>query len=154
MTQLVLNERRRKENVLDDRIRVVGEFIFRIQEVVGNQGFQRMDLQFGKCPSNDGISDPLSYKFEIGRGRGANRNGGCGSLKFLKPARGEGRGRNFLDDRSRDSTRGGRILIGRSQLVGKIGFHRWWPGRIIPGPRLPSPWTRRNKRFNGQSFGH
>ena len=72
MTQLVLNERRRKENVLDDRIRVVGEFIFRIQEVVGNQGFQRMDLQFGKCPSNDGISDPLSYKFEIGRGRGAN----------------------------------------------------------------------------------
>lgn len=103
---------------------------------------------------NDGISDLLSYKFEIGRGRGANRNGGCGSLKFLKPARGEGRGRNFLDDHSQDSTRGGRILIGRSQLVGKIGFHRWWPGRIIPGPRLPSPWTRRNKRFNGQSFGH
>lgn len=44
-------------------------------------------------------------------------------LKFLKSARGGGEGRNFLDDGTiREIPLGGRILIGRSQLVRKLDF--------------------------------
>lgn len=44
-------------------------------------------------------------------------------LKFLKSARGGGEGKNFLDDGTiREIPLGGRILIGRSQLVRKLDF--------------------------------
>lgn len=100
------------------------------------------------------ISCPVPYKFEIGRcgGRGANRNGGCefGIEIFEIGPRGW-RGKKLFGRRhhSRDSSRW-KNFNWPFTVGTKIGFHRWWPGRIIP--RLP--WTPRNKRFNGQSFGH
>lgn len=71
------------------------------------------------------ISYPVPYKFEIGRMWRKRRIvtvQGCEfGMKFLKPARGEGR--NFLDDGTiREIPLGGGILIGRSQLVRKLDF--------------------------------
>ena len=101
--------------------------------MVGNQGFQRMDLQFGKCPSNDGISDPLSYKFEIGRGKGTNRKW-WGMRKFeifeTGPRRGEGEelfGRPFARFHSRWKNFNWAFTVGEEN----------WISSLVAGPHYP-----------------
>lgn len=85
------------------------------------------------------ISYPVPYKFEIGRMWRKRRIvtvQGCEfGMKFLKPARGGGKKLFGRRHHSRDSSRW-RNFNWPFAVGTKIGFHRWWPGHIIPGPRL------------------